>query len=152
MKVIFDLDGTLCDISHRLHHIKGEKKDYDAFHAACVDDVPKPEIAKVLAALASQEGEGWDGKKWEVEIWSGRSDIVRKETERWLLINVALLTSYIKLKMRPHGDHTPDHKLKRKWLHEATVKPDLVFEDRQRVVDMWREEGITCCQVAAWEE
>lgn len=144
MKVIFDLDGTLCDISHRLHHIKGKKKDYDAFHAACVDDVPKPEIAKTLVALYKN---GCD-----IEVWSGRSDIVREETERWLLMEVALLTSYIKVKMRPHGDYTPDQELKRKWLHEATVKPDLVFDDRQRVVDMWREEGITCCQVDAWEE
>ena len=26
--------------------------------------------------------------------------------------------------------------------------PILVFDDRQRVVDMWRSEGLICCQVA----
>lgn len=32
--VIFDLDGALCDISHRLHHIKNGNKNWDAFFAA----------------------------------------------------------------------------------------------------------------------
>ena len=27
-------------------------------------------------------------------------------------------------------------------------EPILAFEDRERVVDMWRRNGIQCCQVA----
>jgi len=30
--VIFDLDGTLCDITHRLHFIEGDNKDWDGFY------------------------------------------------------------------------------------------------------------------------
>ncbi len=37
---VFDIDGTLADITHRLHFIQGEKKDWDAFFAACIDDAP----------------------------------------------------------------------------------------------------------------
>ncbi len=143
MKVIFDLDGTLCDISHRLHYIKGEKKDYDAFHAACVDDVPKSNILQILFSLQDCGH--------AIEIWSGRSDSVWSETELWLFRN-GINIKHTPLKMRLHGDYTPDQELQRYWLHGLDVKPNLVFDDRQRVVDMWREEGITCCQVAAWEE
>jgi len=35
MIYIFDIDGTLADVSHRLHYITGETKDWDAFFAAC---------------------------------------------------------------------------------------------------------------------
>ena len=57
--------------------------------------------------------------------------------------------------MRADGDHTPDVVLKRSWLHalHPDERPDAVYDDRQRVVDMWRDEGITCFQVAAdWEK
>ena len=30
---IFDIDGTLADASHRLHHIQNGNKDWDAFFA-----------------------------------------------------------------------------------------------------------------------
>ena len=56
-----------------------------------------------------------------------------------------------KLLMRSQGNYTDDDELKRHWLNiarEADQAPDLVFEDRDRVVRMWREEGITCFQVA----
>tara|TARA_R110000737_G_C14621639_1_gene493348 strand:+ start:1712 stop:2140 length:429 start_codon:yes stop_codon:yes gene_type:complete len=142
MFAIFDFDGTICDLTHRLHHIKGEKKDFDAFHAACVDDAPKPEIMNILGSLVNSQ--------FKIEIWSGRSDIVRDQSMTWLDrngINPFLLTN-----MRQHGDYTPDDKLKRHWLRSLDVRPNVVFDDRQRVVDMWRKEGITCCQVDAWKE
>jgi hypothetical protein len=38
--VAIDFDGTLADITHRLHFIQGEHKDWPAFYRACVDDTP----------------------------------------------------------------------------------------------------------------
>lgn len=35
MIYIFDLDGTVADLTHRLHFITGETKDWDGFHGAC---------------------------------------------------------------------------------------------------------------------
>ncbi|WGN90708.1 PseT-like polynucleotide kinase phosphatase [Burkholderia phage vB_BglM_WTB] len=55
-------------------------------------------------------------------------------------------------RMRPHGDTTPDDQLKRKWLHSLSpvdrARLIAVFDDRQKVVDMWRSEGVPCFQVA----
>lgn len=30
--VIVDIDGTVADLSHRIHFIEGEKKDWDSFY------------------------------------------------------------------------------------------------------------------------
>ncbi len=36
--VIFDIDGTLADCSHRLHHIQKDPADWDGFYEACEDE------------------------------------------------------------------------------------------------------------------
>ena len=56
-----------------------------------------------------------------------------------------------KLYMRKEGDFRPDAKVKEELLNQIRsdgYEPILAFEDRQRVVDMWRRNGIQCCQVA----
>lgn len=144
MFVVFDLDGTLADISHRVHFVRGTRKpDWGAFFAACVDDIPH---LHVIETFKSHIDAGH-----RVRVWSARSDVVRKETEDWLLrhsIDPCFLQH-----MRADGDNTPDTVLKRHWLHQEAVRPDIVYDDRQRVVDMWRAEGIPCFQVVAdWED
>lgn len=139
---IFDLDGTLALIEHRRHYVTGGRKDWDAFHAACVDDVPNWPVLRILGLMID---EGFD-----VWIWSGRDDSVRGLTHDWLS-DVAMLP-VLELCMRPHGDHRLDVDLKRGWLR--AMHPDdrdrlqAVFDDRDRLVQMWREEGVPCFQVA----
>jgi len=142
--IVFDLDGTLADCSHRLHHIEkfdldcchAGKIDWDTFYRACIDDAPIWPIINTLIAFRAA------GAK--VEIWTGRSDLVETETRQWFLRHGI---SHVPMRMRPHGNHSPDYKMKRDWLHEGGARPDLVFEDRSRVVQMFREEGIRVCQV-----
>ena len=40
MDIIFDVDGTLMNISHRRHHLEGSPKNWDAFRRDAVDDTP----------------------------------------------------------------------------------------------------------------
>jgi phosphoglycolate phosphatase-like HAD superfamily hydrolase len=138
MFFVFDLDGTLADVDHRRHLVNGPKPDWPSFYRACVNDTPKAAVISALQAhLASGHG---------VEIWSGRSDEVRLETHDWLEshgIAPALLT-----RMRAARDYTPDHILKRSWLMASDRRPDAVYGDRNKVVAMWRQEGIPCFQVA----
>lgn len=144
MFVVFDLDGTIADITHRVHLVRRAKPDWDAFFAACVDDAPNVPVIRALQAHLIA------GHK--VEIWSARSASVRTETEEWLESN--LIQPHLLTRMRAVGDNTPDAVLKRHWLtqlHESE-RPDVVYDDRQRIVDMWRDEGIACFQVAPnWE-
>lgn len=148
---IFDLDGTLALIDHRRHFVEDKNnQDWDSFYKACVDDKPNQAIINIFNSLyLATDGYGEDLA--DIKIFSGRSDIVRKETEDWL----ETLTEYTEkceLKMRKHGDYTPDQILKKQW-YEELPKSDkdrlqCVFDDRQKVVDMWRSLGITVCQVA----
>lgn len=134
---VFDLDGTLADLTHRRHHVEGEVKDWRAFFAACVDDAPIEHTLDLLYTLHSA------GQR--VEVWSGRSDEVRDQTRAWLRAH--LVPDDVVLLMRTAGDHRPDDEVKREFLRGGGV-PDMVFDDRRRVVEMWRREGVPCAQVA----
>lgn len=155
---IFDLDGTLALIEHRKHIIEEPGRDDDKwrrFYAACVDDQPNQPVIDTLKALRKGGAEIW--------IWSGRSDEVAAQTEEWLYKHDILQTTMFlhwepfappeKLMMRKAGDFTPDHILKYQWLAELEPperdRLTAVFEDRDRVVKMWRDAGVQCFQVAA---
>ena len=143
MYYIFDLDGTLANISHRLHFIEGEKKDWDAFYDACDKDEPIKNTLKLLDIIGSND-------KNNIIILSGRSDAVRKKTIGWINKYVSI---FYTLYMRKTGDHRPDVEVKQEWLdewlkHHTKEEIGGIFEDRKQVVDMWRKNGITCYQVA----
>ena len=143
MYYIFDLDGTLANISHRLHFIEGEKKDWDAFYDACDKDEPIKNTLKLLDIIGSND-------KNNIIILSGRSDAVRKKTIGWINRYVSI---FYTLYMRKTGDHRPDVEVKQEWLdewlkHHTKEEIGGIFEDRKQVVDMWRKNGITCYQVA----
>lgn len=175
--ILVDLDGTLADCAHRRHFVTpqekvgcsacnmsgghpiapctvckgdgwlwtGNKPDWKAFFAACVDDTPLQTTIDVVTGLHQYllylQGRG------EVWIISGRSDEVRTETIEWLSQHEI---PYNQLIMRPAGTYTPDDKLKRDWLHHHIPKERVfcVFDDRDKVVEMWRSEGLICYQVA----
>lgn len=134
MKVIFDLDGTVALIGHRRHLTK---EHWPSFERSCVTDQPNLPVIAVMKVLRAAG--------WMIEIWSARSEKVRGYTEDWLNDNDV---RYNVLRMRPEYDSRDDAILKEEWLLAEEVKPDIVFDDRQKVVDMWRRNGITCCQVA----
>mgnify|MGYP003450082171 FL=1 len=152
--IIFDIDGTLADISHRLHYIQGPKKDYDAFYKACVDDKPKEdvialsEICRRRKTISRSQEEGN-----EIIFCSGRPDNVRVETWNWLL-DFAGARENEQLYMRRAGDYRADYIVKEEILREIQKTYDILFtvDDRQQVVDMWRRNGITCLQCEQWEE
>lgn len=140
MRVVFDLDGTLANAEHRVHHLTGEVKDWRAFYSACDMDEP---VAPIVATMQAMMAAGHD-----CQIWTGRSAEVSDETSHWLERHG--LGSAV-LRMRLIGDHQPDTTLKAGWLKEVGWTPDLVFEDRASVVAMWRSHGIVCAQVAPGE-
>ena len=139
--VIFDLDGTLALIEHRRHFVEQEKPDWDAFFSRCNEDKPNEPVIEVYHALQSMGHTMW--------IFSGRSDQTQRDTVSWLYDKDI---EFAKLVMRKEGDHQPDTKLKKSWLDKyfPIDKKNLLctFDDRQSVVDMWRENGVTCFQVA----
>lgn len=136
---IFDIDGTLADCSHRLHHIQKTPKDWDGFFGDCHLDAPHPHIIGLAKDLHARS---------IVVFVSGRSDQCREQTENWLL-NHGLPSG--PLYMRKAGDHRDDDTIKIEILAELRVDgfdPIMAFDDRNRVVKAWRSAGIPCAQVA----
>lgn len=169
--VLCDLDGTLADVNHRLHYIKnddGTKKtrkesDWGSFHTECINDVPNNDVIEILNSLVRGWGSGCNmcgAVEREVYFLSGRNDVVRAETVEWLQKHVTDYehwseTCRAQLVMRKNGDFRPDTEVKLEMVQELGLTPDdvlCVLDDRQCVVDMWRENGFRCLQVNAWEE
>ena len=138
---LFDLDGTLCDNTHRLHHITGEAKNWTAFYAEVGRDKPIPHGIRLLKDLAGSLTRN-------IVYITGRSEECRKDTEDWLN-RQGVPTGPIY--MRPVGDHRPDTEVKAELLAKAKAagcEPVFMFEDRSRVVEAVRALGIPCAQVA----
>ncbi len=141
---IFDLDGTLSNVDHRQHFIRGAIKNWDAFFEACDQDAPNKPIIKLLNQLNFVS---------DIWIFSGRSEAVREKTIKWLIKHTGLDRLELpRVKMRAEGDYTPDDALKLKWYKEflSTDERDrlvCIIDDRTKVVAMWRGLGVTCLQV-----
>lgn len=142
--VIFDLDGTLADIRDRVKHcsIEGGKLDWDEFYNPDNIKMDKPN-KDIIELNRSMYLCGY-----EIHILSGRSDRTKSATEEWLYNNEI---DWHHLRMRDEENlYLKDSELKRSWLHKFYKKKYILFvvDDRKQVVDMWREEGLTCLQVA----
>ncbi len=158
--IICDIDGTIANIEHRLHYIKGPKKDWDSFTKMCVFDEPYEDVIEILDSLI--HGWTWDvccSVEREFYFFSGRSEVAREATEEWLKKHIPVIREHDnknwELHMRKEGDFRNDVEVKREMIHSLNIKPDdvlCILDDRQGVVDMWREEGFRCLQVDAWKE
>jgi len=145
--IVFDLDGTLADCEHRRHLVNGTVRDaapnWAEFFARCVDDTPIWPVIHVLEHM-------YNGGE-VLEIWSSRDYSVYLQTLEWLNRYLGAKSRRIPLRMRPAGNTEPDTVIKERWLDEVLrqgLTVEMVFDDRAKVVEMWRRRGILCAQVA----
>lgn len=147
--IIFDLDGTLADLSHRLHFISNGNRDWDSFFAACKDDAPIPHMVQLYRMLKEAKvSDTTTFSKHTLIVASGRSDSCRYDTAMWMLDN-GIITKH--LYMRKEGDHRSDYQVKQEILEQIKAdgfNPIMAFDDRDQVVKMWRDNEVPCAQVA----
>ena len=139
--VLCDLDGTLCDIEHRLHFVKDvEKKDWKNFFMNIPMDKIRVDTLELLNKY-SQEGH-------EIIFVSARPDTYRYDTERWLDLHCPV--AYSTVIMRRGGDSRPDTDVK-KQIFDTYFKDkypiETVIDDRPSVIRMWREQGLNVIDV-----
>ena len=134
--VVFDLDGTLSDHSHRLHLVECREKQWDRFWEESPYDRPVVPVALLSNGLR-------DGGL-RVEIWTGRSGIVRDETLRWLEKH---RVSYDRLLMRVPGDRRPGLDVKSDWLKALDKFPILAVDDQLQAALWWESKGVPCLRV-----
>jgi phosphoglycolate phosphatase-like HAD superfamily hydrolase len=135
---IFDIDGTLADCSHRIHHILKAPKDWDAYFAELEDDTLISHIAEVCKCVA---------EVYDVVYVTGRPEEYREPTRRWMRRHHLPQGP---LYMRGEGDRRNDDIVKVEILgrlRDDGYLPVMAFEDRARVVKAWRAAGVPCAQV-----
>lgn len=138
--LLCDIDGTVADLSHRRHFVANQPKNWKAFNATLHLDKPINDIIDIVNKVF------WAGGK--VVMCSGREEVYKAITKDWLWHNGVLFHD---IYMRAEKDFRDDGQVKRELLYQIRKdygEPDLVLDDRDRVVKMWREEGVRCVQVA----
>ena len=105
-----------------------------------IQDSVKEDIANILREFCVD-------KETEIHIVTAREEKWRQDTEEWLKINDI---PFNKLYMRGLGDSRSDSDVKRDIYTNNFIdkKVWFVLEDRDKVVKMWRELGLSCMQVA----
>lgn len=128
---VFDVDGVLADVRHRLRHLEGRRKDWDAFFAAAADDPPLAE-GLALAAEAARE--------CEVVYVTGRPERCRADTLAWFARH-GLPEG--ELHMRSDRDRSPAAVGKPRWLARAARGRvvALVVDDDLAVCDAYEAAG-----------
>lgn len=137
--VICDIDGTLADLEHRRKFLQ-KPKNYAAFKAGVPHDLLIEPVSNVLHALHKAG--------YAIILCSGRGEEQRFDTEAWLGKHKV---PWYKLYMRKERDYRSDDIIKEELLDQILLdgfNPMIVFDDRNRVVDMWRRRGYICAQVA----
>lgn len=127
--IICDLDGTLALLNNR---------SWTEEHLCETDDVNES-IKHILEAFKNTH---------YILLTSGRKDTCKEETERWLKKHNI---GYRSLFMRKADDNRRDSIVKYE-MYEQHIKDkyyvEFVLDDRDQVVDMWRNKaGLTCLQV-----
>ena len=97
-----------------------------------------------MSQLLKQQG-------FRIVILSGRLKTTKDVTTQWLN---KFDVPFDVIKLRPDNKEfkfMPDDELKKRWLDQLFTNTEdvlCVFDDRDKVVKMWRDSGLTCFQVA----
>lgn len=130
--IIVDMDGTLA--------LKGDRDIYD-FSKVDIDVLNLP-VCEAVNGFKRLSG-------CKIIIVSGRDDVCKDATWKWVG-DVARLDVENVL-MRETGDKRPDYIVKQE-IYDTHIKDKFnvlaVFDDRDSVVRMWRDNGLTVFQVA----
>ena len=128
--VIIDIDGTLA------HGTGRDPYDYTRVN----EDQPDPYIRELTNILHEE---------FFIIIVSGREDYCLEDTKRWLEGHEILCDAIF---MRATKDFRRDTEVKQE-IYEHKIRPHytvfLVLDDRNSVVNMWRDIGLKCLQVQA---
>jgi hypothetical protein len=92
---VFDIDGVVADVRHRLHLIEGRHRSWRAFFAAAAEDTLLAEGARLVAELGSEHDIVW---------LSGRPEWLRTLTTAWFAEHGL---PHDEMHLRPDGDFRP---------------------------------------------
>jgi hypothetical protein len=128
---VFDIDGVLADVRHRVHHLEGPRKNWGGFfHAAPRDGLHREGYELAVEAA----------KDCDVAYVTGRPEWCRADTEEWLAKHGLPEGD---LRMRRSGDHRPAHVAKLQLLERLADGRvvAVVVDDDLDVCDAYVQAG-----------
>lgn len=141
--VIFDMDGTLCDVRQIRHLVMGTSRNFEKFHRESVNCPPH---SHVVGAAHKARADGH-----AVLIVTARKAKFRNHTAMWLALNGVPSDAML---MRADHDNRKDVEVKRDILRQIrrTWNPIHAWDDNPAIISLWNEEGIPCTIVPGWDE
>jgi hypothetical protein len=126
---VFDIDGVVADVRHRLHHLE-RRRSWNAFFDAADQDGLLPQGASLVADLARQH---------EIVWLTGRPEWLRDTTADWLAEHGL---PGAELYLRPSGDYRPAPRYKVDVLRRLAPRGiAAVIDDDDEVVQAALAEG-----------
>jgi len=128
---VFDVDGVVADVRHRLHHIARSPKNWPAFFAAAAKDPPLATGVELARQWAAEHDLVW---------LTGRPETLRRVTERWLLDQDLPVPELV---MRPARDRRPARLFKAEQLARLGRDTEIavVVDDDPDVAALLRRRG-----------
>lgn len=146
--VIFDVDGTLADVSPYIHYVRNIhndlnfKKDFDKFHEESINALPNYNVVEML------NNAFFDQK--HIIIVTSRKETWRGLTSHWLAKNDI---GHHALYMRKDDDLRPDYEVKKDILNKINQHWNVVHavDDNPAVLRLWFEHGIETTKIGDWD-
>jgi hypothetical protein len=141
---IYDMDGTLCDISGIRHYVERPKgkKNFDAFHR---ESINAPAHQWVVDDARARHAAG-------MPVF-----IVTAREMKWLYTSMVWLSEknvpYEDIYMRRNKDYRKDVIIKREILAQIRHRgfnPVIAHDDNPSIIELWESEGIETVVVPGW--
>lgn len=130
--IIVDLDGTLCNCTHRIHYLNKPKR-WSLFFGGIADDTLNQDVADFILSKHND---------FKIFFSTGRPQKFRDVTVKWILKhNIPIFGLF----MRDSTDFRRDDIVKLEhlqWIKEDGFDPFFVIDDKPNVCDMYRKEGL----------
>lgn len=138
--VIFDVDGTLCDVSSIRYLLDGKDRNFHRFHVESTGCPTNPHVAALTHALKPDVAR---------VVVTARSTRYYQHTIWWMMLNnVRFDTIY----MRQDGDFRKDAIVKQEILNQINEHYDVKFaiDDNPNVIEVWKRNGIPTAVIPGW--
>ena len=144
--IIVDIDGTLANIDHRRHYVKGCRKDWSEFKKKYIEDQANKWCVCLIEAMYKQG--------LNLLFVTGREEAYRKGTleqiENWVCVHY----SKVFLFMRSDGDFRSDVEVKKEMYNthiKEKFKVLFCVDDSEVIVNLWRSLGLVCLDCAGYQ-
>jgi len=143
---IFDLDETLCNTQHRIKHIL--KGNHDKYNSLLMGDTVYNDAKQLFHNIKADENTA-------MYISTARPFNFWISTQKWLQENCIPIEGH-QVFMRDHLDNRSDKVIKLenlqsiRHLHKKGI-PVIAFDDRSKIIKMYRSQGVTALQIRKGE-